>query len=137
MKPIATIAATAAVTCALAASPAIAKKSGEEELANMLEGRVAGEPTSCITTLPSSNLRIIDETALVYRRGNTIYVNRTKHPEDLDDDDILVIRRYSSQICRLDNITTRDRTSLMFSGAIFLDDFVPYTKVKDDNSDDG
>ena len=111
---------------------------GEKELAKLLEGRVAGEPVSCISTFGNQNLRIIDETALVYGRGDTIYVNRTKHPDDIDDDEILVIKRFSgSQLCRLDNVTTVDRYSHIFSGVIFLDDFVPYTRVKEAKDGDG
>lgn len=109
---------------------------GEKELAKLLEGRVAGEPTRCIRTFPSNNLRVIDDTALVYGRGRTIYVNTTAHPEDLDDDDVLVIRKFgsSSQLCRLDNVTTVDRYSGFFSGVVFLEDFVPYTRVEDADS---
>ena len=112
---------------------------GEKELAKLLEGRVAGEPTSCIRTTGNQSFRIIDETALVYGSGNTIYVNRTKHPEDIDDDEILVIRRFGgTQLCRLDNVTMVDRFSHMYSGVIFLDDFIPYTRVKDESAkDDG
>lgn len=127
---------------ALAASPAIADEpedqdanpemtKGQKELAELLEGRVAGKPTSCISAYPNENLRVIDGTALVYGRGKTIYVNYTRHPEDIDGDDVMVIRRTGSQLCRLDNVTTVDRYSGIFSGAIFLDDFIPYTRVKD------
>ena len=127
---------------ALASAPAFADEpedeatkpemtKGEKELAKLLEGRVAGEPTSCISAHPNENLRVIDGTALVYGRGKTIYVNYTRHPEDIDGDDVLVIRRFGSQLCRLDNVTTVDRTSGFFSGAIFLDDFIPYKRVKD------
>ena len=120
---------------AMALSPASAKdrNSGEEKLAEMLEGRVPGDPENCIQTFGSGNLTVIDKTALVYKRGDTVWVNRTKHPKSLDDDDYLVIRKYgsASQLCRLDNITTRDRGSNFFSGVIFLEDFVPYRKVDD------
>jgi len=120
------------------AKPAAEMTKGEKELAKLLEGRVAGEPVTCIRTFPSQNFRIIDETALVYGRGDTIYVNRTKHPDDIDDDEILVIRPTSaSQLCRLDNVTMVDRTSHMFSGVIFLEQFVPYTKVKDAKANGG
>jgi len=101
---------------------------GEKRLAKLLEGRVAGEPVSCITMHTSNNLQVINRTALVYGRGKTIYVNYTRHPEDIDGDDILVIRRTGSQLCKLDNVTTLDRGSGIFSGAIFLTDFVPYTR---------
>ena len=100
---------------------------GEARLAKMLEGRVAGQPSSCITMVGSRPLTRIEETALVYKSGNTIWVNYTKTPDAIDDSDYMVIRKFSgSQLCRSDQITTRDRFSNMFSGVIFLDDFVPY-----------
>ncbi|MBL4858880.1 MAG: hypothetical protein JKY36_06765, partial [Erythrobacter sp.] len=39
---------------------------GEQKLAKMLEGRVAGEPQNCIRTIGSRSLTSIDDTALVY-----------------------------------------------------------------------
>ena len=104
---------------------------GERELAKMLEGRVAGEPERCIRTLPSRNLQTIDDTALVYRQGDTIWVNYTKNARGLDDDDVLVIRRFAgTQLCRTDQITTIDRFGGFYTGFILLDDFVPYTLDK-------
>ncbi|WP_427964291.1 hypothetical protein [Altererythrobacter sp.] len=111
---------------------------GEKELAKLLEGRVAGKPTTCIFTAPNENMRVINDTALVYGRGNTIYVNRTRRPQDIDNDDVLVIKRFSgSQLCKLDSVTTLDRSSHMFNGVIFLDDFIPYTRVKDGDDSKG
>lgn len=134
MSRIVTSAMIAACAGMLAISPAAAKdrKSGEEELAELLEGRVAGEPESCIRTFGTGNMKIIDKTALVYERGDTVWVNRTKNPESLDDDEYLVIRKYgnASQLCRLDNVTTRDRGGNFFAGVIFLEDFVPYRKAE-------
>lgn len=108
---------------------------GQKELAELLEGRVAGEPERCINTFGSGSLTIIDETALVYKKGKTVWVNYTKHPKSLDDDDYLVIKKYgsASQLCRLDNVTTRDRFGNFFSGVIFLEDFIPYRKVEEGN----
>ena len=100
---------------------------GEAKLAKMLEGRVAGKPESCITMIGTRPLTRIDETALVYKSGNTIWVNYTKTPDAIDDSDYMVIQKFSgSQLCRSDQITTRDRFSDMYTGFIFLDDFVPY-----------
>lgn len=102
---------------------------GEEKLAKLLEGRVAGEAKSCINTNRNDNMQVIDNTAIVYKDGNTIWVNRTAHPENLDRDDILVINRFSgSQLCRLDQVTTIDQGSGFFTGVVFLQDFVPYRK---------
>lgn len=103
---------------------------GEQELAELLEGRVAGEPVSCIRSHVNDRMRVIDETAYVYGRGKTIYVQRTRDPEDIDDRDTLVSRRFSaSQLCKLDQMTTIDAFSGMLTGVVFFDDFVPYTRV--------
>ncbi|RIV75814.1 hypothetical protein [Pelagerythrobacter aerophilus] len=131
MKTATLIAAIAAG--ALFAGPAAAeeaKPKGEAELAKLLEGRVAGEPQNCVQTFPSTNMRIIDGTAIVIERGSTLYVNIPQHPESLDDDDAMKIRRTSNQLCRSDIVTTFDRTGGFYTGNIFLGDFVPYKKVE-------
>ena len=134
-----------ALAALLAAQPAVAENhaedaaemtEGEERLAELLEGRVAGEPVNCIRSRLNDRMRVIDETAYVYGRGRTIYVQRTRHPERIDDQDTLVTRRFSSsQICRLDQTTTVDRHSGFFTGAVFFEEFVPYTRVE--NAEEG
>ncbi|MDJ0641314.1 MAG: hypothetical protein QNJ15_00720 [Erythrobacter sp.] len=107
---------------------------GEKRLAEMLENRVAGEPQRCIRTRLNERLRVIDKTAYVYGSGRTIYVQRTRNPDDIDRDDILISRRFNaSQLCRLDVVTTANRVAGFFTGAVFFEDFVPYTRVE--NSD--
>lgn len=111
---------------------------GKERLAKLLEGRVAGQPMSCIRTLPRDRMQIIDGAAYVYGSGNTIYVQRTTDPERIDDSDTLITNRFSaSQLCRLDTMTTIDRFTGIFSGAVFFDDFVPYTRAKSQASAEG
>lgn len=103
---------------------------GEAKLAKLLEGRVAGEPENCIRTIGQRSLRTIDNTALVYESGDTIWVNYTRTPQALDSSDYLVIERFSgTSLCRTDRVTTRDRMGNFFSGVVFLDDFVPYRKA--------
>ena len=105
---------------------------GEAKLQKMLEGRVAGEPERCIRTISQRSFTKIDETALVYRSGDTIWVNRTRTPYAIDDSDYLVIRKFSgTTLCRTDQVTTYDRVGNFFSGVIMLDDFVPYRKAGD------
>jgi hypothetical protein len=109
---------------------------GEKRLARLLEGRVAGEPLRCIRTTPNMPMEAIEGTAYVYGRGTTIYVQRTQNPEDIDESDALVSRRFSaSEVCKLDVFTTADRVLGFFTGAVFFVDFVPYTKVKDDGKE--
>lgn len=118
---------------AVASTPALAERqTGQERLDKLLEGRVAGEPTDCVPHRPSARLYIIDKTAVIYDTGSTIYVNYTQDPEALDDDDYMVVRDPSPSLCRTTQITTRDRTGNFFSGAIFLTDFIPYKRVKDE-----
>lgn len=106
---------------------------GEAKLAKLLEGRVAGEPVRCIRTLPNQRMQTIDRTAYVYGSGETIYVQRTRNPENIDNNDALVINRFNaSELCRLDITTSVDRTLGVFTGAVFFEDFVPYTRAKGD-----
>lgn len=128
-KHLGTLAIVAAAAGLVAAPVEAARKSGEERLAKMLEGRTAGEPRSCVFTSPTANLTVLDKTAIVYKAGGKLWVNRTANPADIDEDDILIIRRTGSSLCDTDTITLADRHSGMFSGVLFLEDFVPYEKA--------
>lgn len=129
MRPlIATIIAAAAVI----AVPAIAREklTPEAQLEKMLAGRVAGEPRDCIPLSTARSSTIIDGTAIVYRVGSTMWVNRPKGgASSLDDDDILVTKTIGSQLCSIDAVQLVDRTSHMYSGFVSLGEFVPYRKV--------
>lgn len=136
-KTVSILAACAAVAgMALTVVPAASAKQtaaekGEARLAKMLEGREAGAPVSCISTMRNDDLTIIDKTALVYGSGKTIYVNRTANPKWIDRDDILVTHPTNGrELCRLDSVHTVDRMSHMRSGSILLENFVPYTRVE-------
>lgn len=108
---------------------------GERRLAELLEGREPGEPVRCIRTLPNQRMQTIDNTAYVFGSGNTIYIQRTRNPEDIDGNDTLVTQRFNgSQLCRLDVVTTIDPVLGFFTGAVFFEDFVPYTRVQDDSA---
>lgn len=104
---------------------------GEKRLAKLIAGRQAGEPVRCIRTTPSQRMQTIDGTAYVYGSGDTIYVQRTRNPDQINDTDALVTRRFNAtELCRLDITTTIDRVNGIFSGAVFFEDFVPYTRIK-------
>ena len=121
-----------AAIAAMATGPALQARerlTPQQELAKLLEGRVAGRPTSCVSTFGNSQMRILDKTALVYGSGRTIWVNVPRNPEALDDDDILVTRQTGGQLCRLDIVNMIDRTGGFYRGFVALDDFVPYRKV--------
>lgn len=108
-----------------------APEAGEVKLAEVLEGRVAGEPVDCINLRRVRSTQIIDDTAIVYDAGSTVYVNRPRAGADsLDRWDTLVTKLHSSQLCRIDTVNLYDTGARMQTGFVFLGDFVPYRRVE-------
>ncbi|MBX3562560.1 MAG: hypothetical protein KF780_12210 [Sphingomonas sp.] len=116
-----------------AATPALADRpvDREAQLARALEGRVAGEPVDCVDLRRVRSTRIIDETAILYDMGSTIYVNRPRVGADsLDRWDTMVTRLHSSRLCSIDTVQMIDPVSHIMRGIVFLDEFVPYRRVQ-------
>lgn len=128
--PLASAIATSLAVVALsgcATSPmGTSAERSEARLAEMLAGRTAGEPQSCISGFADNRITVIDETAVVYDAGDTIYVARPDNPRSLDSQDVLVIERTGGQLCKQDFVRTVDRTLGFTTGIVFLGDFVPY-----------
>jgi hypothetical protein len=102
---------------------------GEARLSKLLDGRDPGKPVSCVPAqLGSDRMQVIEGTAIVYDAGSTVYVARPDDPKSLDSDNILVVDRFGSQICKQDVIRTVDRYSGFTTGVVFLGDFTPYKK---------
>ena len=131
MRKIAFVLAAGAALVSASALHAGEKLSGEARLAKLLDGRVAGEPVSCIFMPRVRDTRIIDKTAIVYDGGSTIWVNRpASGAQSLDSDDVMVTRLTGAQLCDVDSVHLHDRTSHFWSGFVGLGDFVPYTRAK-------
>lgn len=130
------IAALCCITLPLAAQAADETRSsgneaGEAELAKLLEGRTIGEPERCLTQSQRRSMQIIDHTAFVFRDGDTIYVNRPNGANFLDNFDVPVFRIFGSDLCRLDQVELRDRSTSIGGPIVSLNDFVPYTLEKE------
>ncbi len=117
----------AGATAHSADKPTRAEKN-QAKLAQLLKGRTAGEPVSCVPAFKSNGLEIIEGVALVYDSGGTLYVSRPTHPDTLRSDDIVVIERSGGQLCHTDIVRTIDRTGGFWTGVVFLEKFVPYRK---------
>ncbi|MGB3804272.1 MAG: hypothetical protein WA935_09575 [Sphingopyxis granuli] len=120
---------------ALAATPAVAKEklAPEAQLAKLLEGRTAGEPQDCITLSSVSDSQVIDKTAIVYRIGGTLWVNRpTTGAESLNDDVVLVTKLPTGRLCSIDTVELHDRTSHFYRGFVGLGKFIPYRRAASD-----
>ena len=140
MKTLKTLAAAAAIAATGFAFPVMAddhagqtegaqQTKGEAKLAKLLEGRVAGEPVSCISAFPQLDLTMIDGTALVYERGNMLWVNVPSNADDIDDRYTLVTRNPDSRLCKTDIVRMVDLQSGHERGTINLTDFIPYRKA--------
>jgi hypothetical protein len=118
---------------ALSSSPVLAKDklTGEQQLAKLLEGRVAEKPVNCIPILTGDEqTTVIDKTAIVWGWGDVIYVNRPTNADSLNSDDILITHPTADQNCSIDTVQLRDRSSHMYDGFVGLNQFVPWRRVK-------
>jgi hypothetical protein len=136
----ATIASFAAVL-SVVASPAAANEYSSEtadqfaadaaKLAELLEGREAGEPVRCIRVIPTHQITAIDQTAYVFGRGSTIYVQRTSDPSSVRSHRALAVQRYEAgQMCKLDPARTIDPVFGFFVSNVFFEDFIPYARIE-------
>lgn len=126
---------SAVAVLSLAATPLAAQAAdnaaGQAELAKLLEGRTKGEPQKCLGDSERRNMQVIDDTAFVFRDGDTIYVNQPDNTRFLDEFDVPVFRISGSSLCRLDQVEMRSRASGIGGPVVILNDFVPYTRQKE------
>jgi hypothetical protein len=118
---------------ALAAAPAAADQriDPETRLARAVEGRVAGAPVDCISLHTVRSSRMIDDTAIIFDAGHTLYVNRPRAgAETLASHDTLVTRTFSNRLCSIDVVEVVDGATLGFSRPVFLGEFVPYRRAR-------
>ena len=102
----------------------------QQRLDKAVAGRVAERPVSCINLRDIRSTEILDGIGIAYTtNGGTVYVNRLRGPASfLDDDDILVTKTFSSQLCNIDIVQLVDRNGRFPKGSISLGEFVPYPK---------
>jgi hypothetical protein len=108
-------------------SCAVTPPAREDRGADLLAGRTAGKPQSCVTLFANENLTIIGNDRVGYRDGNTIWVSRPQSPcEGLDPTNTLLIERHGSQLCRGDQIRVIRPPTGAPGPICVLGDFVPY-----------
>jgi hypothetical protein len=115
----------------LAAAPAAAapRLAPEAQLERAIEGRQAGQAIDCINLRYSGSTQIIDRSAIVYRSGGTLYVNRPSGgAQALNSWDALVTRTQSSQLCSGDAVEIMDIGTNTLRGIVILGEFVPYNR---------
>ena len=118
--------ALCALLCACSDQPPQA--AGPTQIAE-LAGRVAGPPEQCVTFRPNENLRTTDSDrhVLLYSSGSKLWVNHLGSCS-FGTNDVLVVERTGSQVCRGEIIRSFDAMSKIPGPSCILGDFIPYTR---------
>jgi len=122
---------TIVASCTTAPPPQEARSAqGEQELQQLLAGKVAQRPTTCLQSYQANDMRVIDPTTVAFRQGSSrVYVAHMRAPCDLLDRAgyALVTREYgSAQLCNGDIARVVNTGSRMTVGSCVFGDFTPY-----------
>jgi hypothetical protein len=101
---------------------------GQSKLARMLDGRTAGAPVQCLNRFQRRHMEVVDRTAMVFRDGDTLYVNRPEGVSFLGWDDVPVFKIWGDQLCSKDIAELRDRYTGMHGATLVMNEFIPYKR---------
>lgn len=134
-KTLLLVASAAALIASCTTAPAEQSQNprAARELADALEGRVAGQPQNCISNYPDTQVQVIDDQTILYDEGSTIYLQK---PRERclgigSGSRTLVARQVgTSQMCDGDiNETVNLQTRIGGAPCVF-GPFVPYTRPR-------
>jgi hypothetical protein len=121
------------VGCSTTAEQPMRSAQKQQEFQQLLAGKVAGPPISCLPTYRANDMIVIDEKTVVFRQGgNRLYVahmpggcsNLGRAPYTM------VTRQVGSQgLCRGDIATIVDPVNGITVGSCVFGDFTPYTRA--------
>lgn len=122
--------AAASLLAAAPAAQAGPRDDAETRIARAVDGRVAGEPVDCISLNRVRSSQVIDDEAIIFDAGSTIYVNRPRAGQDaLDDQTTLIARPSASRLCSIDVMQVYDHALRTRTGVVFLGEFIPYRRA--------
>jgi hypothetical protein len=100
----------------------------ERELAQLLDGKVAGKPVSCVDATQGHNLQALGDHVLVYKVSKKlVYRNDLLGAcTGLRFGDTLVMHVFGSEYCRGDIARVVNLTTGSWTGSCALGEFVPY-----------
>jgi hypothetical protein len=125
------IPAAIAVAALAGAIPATAaRESGEAKLTRLIDGRVPGKPVRCLDGSQRRNMEVVDRTALVFKDGDTYYVNRPAGVQFLTWSDVPVFKIFGDQLCSHDIVHLRDRSSGIGGASLSMGEFIPYRRAR-------
>jgi hypothetical protein len=116
-----------------AAEQPIRSVKAQKEYDQLLTGKVAGAPISCLPSYNQNDMVVIDERTVAFRQGSSrVYVNHMQGGcTNLGGPYALVTRTFgSAQLCRGDIGQVVDLTNHFTVGSCVFGDFVPYTRPR-------
>jgi hypothetical protein len=116
-----------------AAEQPIRSAKSQRQYEQLLAGKVAGPPVSCLPTYNQNDMVVIDEQTVAFRNGSSrVYVNHMQGGcTNLGGPYALVTRTFGgSQLCRGDIGQVVDLTNRVTVGSCVFGDFVPYTRPR-------
>lgn len=124
--------AAALVGCTTAPDPTRAARA-DAEFQQLVAGKVAGAPVSCLARSPQSNMVVIDDSRVAFRSGARVFVNDFRGGSCArlgSGHYTLVTRSSGGGLCSGDFAEVVDTSTGMTMGSCVLGDFVPYNEPR-------
>jgi len=124
--------AMAVASCATAPEPATRGAEAQRNFERLIAGKTAGAPQTCVPTINTSDLTIIDGRTIAYRLGSrtTYIVHLSGGCSGLTSGYTLVTEHFGgSGPCRGDAARVVDLTSRIPVGSCIVNQIVPYTQA--------
>ncbi len=113
-----------------AAGPPQPTASPKQQMAaqRLLQGKVAGPPVGCISTIRANDMRWLDASTVAFKQGsNLVYVNHFNGGcDNYGERYAMVTRQVTSQMCRGDIVQLIDPVAHYPAGSCVFGDFIPY-----------
>ena len=135
MRGISLLVASSVLTSCAMEAPLPSRTAGaQQQFQQLLEGKVAGAPVSCLPRYSGSQMIIIDPHTIVFREGSRrLYVGRMESDCDglsANGPYALVTHEFASNSpCRGDIAQVVDPVNRTTVGSCVWGDFVPYTSA--------
>ena len=123
--------AVAISSCSASSIPDTPSPRAQQELAEALAGRSPGPARQCIRNYRANNMRVIDDSTILFRDGRTIYLQKPESPCSglTNGSRTLVTRKFgTTDNCAGDINRLVDLTTGIQGGACVFGPFIPYTR---------
>lgn len=131
MIPLTMMAMVAGCTAGPPPAPVALDAKQQSRMAQLLGGKVAGPPQTCLPNWRTRDMIVIDGSTIIFRESaNRVWVQKPLSPCDRlgAPSYALVTRSTVNQLCRGDISEIVDTTANFAVGSCVMGDFVPYTR---------